>query len=112
MNSFSSKLTANLIASEALVSLIILHFSALECISQFANIKGDLFSLGSSFFLGRLEAEGRIGRKVGTAAGIESIKIGETSDIKWCSLSLRRAEGMIGRKVGTDTDIELSRDRR
>ena len=57
--------------------------------------------------LGRLETEGRISRKVGTAASIESIKVGETSDIKQCSLSLRRAEGMIDHKVGTDTDIEL-----
>ena len=55
--------------------------------------------------LGRLEAEGRISHKVGTAAGIESIKVGETSDIKWCSLSLRRAEGMIGHKVAVQTLI-------
>ena len=107
LNSFSSKPTANLIASEALVSLTILHFLALGRIGRFADTKGDLFSLRSSFSLGRLEAEGRIGRKVGTAAGIKSIKEGETSNIKWCSLSLRRAEGMISHKVGTDTDIEL-----
>ena len=57
LNSFSSKPTANLIASEALVSLTILYFLALGCIGQFADTKGDLFSLESSFSLGRLEAE-------------------------------------------------------
>jgi hypothetical protein len=91
LNSSSSKLTANVTASEAPVSLVILRFLVLGRIGRFADTKG------SPLFL-----EGRIGCKVGTDTDIElrkGSKVGGFSDGKWSLLFL----GMI-------VDIELRKE--
>ena len=91
LNSSSSKLTANVTASEVLVSLVILHFLVLGRIGQFADTEG------SPLFL-----KGRISCKIGTDTDIElrkGSKVGGFSDGKWSLLFL----GMI-------VDIELRKE--
>src|SRR5436305_14827218 len=80
LNSSSSKPTANVTASEALVSLVILHFLVLGCIGRFADNEG------SPLFL-----EGRISCKVGTDTDIvlrKESKVSGFSDGKWSLLFL------------------------
>ena len=99
MNSSSSKPTANVTASEALVLLVILHFLVLGCIGRFADTKG------SPLFL-----EGRIGCKVGTDTDIElrkGSKVGRFSDGKWSLLFL----GMIVNiELRKELEVEGFRD--